>query len=376
MTGVEPGSGSRAGGRRRRPYYRSIRADNRTAGEGRAAASFMRHVQRRAGECHIVARTAEQDKVRELQRTLYRAAKAGPGRRFDALHNKVYRRDVLERAWELLRADRGAAGIDRQTIADVKEYGVDRLVDELAADLKAGRWRPLPGRRVFIPKPLELVGDRFGQLPAGRRSAGNCRFLRSVTVLCWRQRGSSSSRSSRPTCLNARSGFDPGARRTTLFRCSLMRRGGGGGGWPSRTWFAPRPRLPHRAFASPSCCFQRCRERPSARSRTSFSLSAPTRADTLESAKVGYASTRTGLLSVWWARRKPQSAEVASGAVTGIASLARSDRVAERRRAVALARHFREAEGLSVAQVADRLGRSPATIKAYFYDPTGRRHVR
>jgi hypothetical protein len=47
------------------------------------------------------------------------------------------------------------------------------------------------------------------------------------------------------------------------------------------------------------------------------------------------------------------------------------DRVVERRRAVALARHFREAERLSIAQIADRLGRPPATIKAYFYDPTG-----
>jgi AraC-like DNA-binding protein len=47
------------------------------------------------------------------------------------------------------------------------------------------------------------------------------------------------------------------------------------------------------------------------------------------------------------------------------------DRVSERRRAVALARHFREAEGLSITQIASRLGRSPATIKAYFYDPTG-----
>lgn len=47
------------------------------------------------------------------------------------------------------------------------------------------------------------------------------------------------------------------------------------------------------------------------------------------------------------------------------------DRVIERRRAVALAQHFREAEGLSIKQIADRLGRSPATVKAYFYDPTG-----
>jgi AraC-like DNA-binding protein len=50
-----------------------------------------------------------------------------------------------------------------------------------------------------------------------------------------------------------------------------------------------------------------------------------------------------------------------------------ADRVVERRRAVALARHYREAEGLSIVQIADRLGRSPATIKAYFYDPTGKK---
>src|SRR5438270_9680562 len=109
----------------------------------------MRHVQRRAGECHIVARTTGQDKVRELQRTLYRAAKADPGRRFHALYDKVYRRDVLERAWERVRANRGAAGIDRETIADVEEYGVAKLLDELAAELNDGNYRPWAARRVF-----------------------------------------------------------------------------------------------------------------------------------------------------------------------------------------------------------------------------------
>ncbi|MCA1678497.1 MAG: group II intron reverse transcriptase/maturase, partial [Actinobacteria bacterium] len=66
---------------------------------------------------------------------------------------RVHRRDVLERAWGLVRANRGAAGIDRESIADVEQYGVSRLLDGLAADLKEGRWRPLPARRVFIEKP-------------------------------------------------------------------------------------------------------------------------------------------------------------------------------------------------------------------------------
>ena len=57
--------------------------------------------------------------------------------------------------------------------------------------------------------------------------------------------------------------------------------------------------------------------------------------------------------------------------MTGAASASDLGRVLERRRAVALARHYREFEGLSIRQIADRLGRSPATVKAYFYDPTG-----
>jgi RNA-directed DNA polymerase len=54
-----------------------------------------------------MARTAKHDKVRELQRTLYRAAKADSGRRFHALYDKIYRRDVLERAWEVVRGGVG-----------------------------------------------------------------------------------------------------------------------------------------------------------------------------------------------------------------------------------------------------------------------------
>jgi group II intron reverse transcriptase/maturase len=128
----------------------------------------MRHAQGRAGECHIVARTTKQDKVRELQRTLYRAAKADPGRRFHALSDKVHRRDVLERAWELVRTNRGAAGIDRQTITDIEQQGVARLLDELATDLKNGSWRPLPARRVFIPKPGRPDEQRPLSIPAVR----------------------------------------------------------------------------------------------------------------------------------------------------------------------------------------------------------------
>ena len=100
----------------------------------------------------VVARTADQ-RVRELQRTLYRAAKSEPGRRFHALYDKVHRRDVLERAWGQVRRNRGAAGIDGVTLAEVERYGVDRLLDELAAELREGSYRVQPSRRVWIAKP-------------------------------------------------------------------------------------------------------------------------------------------------------------------------------------------------------------------------------
>jgi transposase len=47
-----------------------------------------------------------------------------------------------------------------------------------------------------------------------------------------------------------------------------------------------------------------------------------------------------------------------------------ADRVRERRRAAALARHYRDAEGLSIREISRRLGRAEATVRAYLYDPT------
>ncbi|MGH3977141.1 MAG: reverse transcriptase domain-containing protein, partial [Pseudonocardiaceae bacterium] len=88
-----------------------------------------------------------------MQHALYRAAKADPGRRFHALMDKVSRRDVLWRGWVAVRRNNGAPGIDRITLEEVEEYGVARLLDELAVELKEGSYRPLPARRVFIPKP-------------------------------------------------------------------------------------------------------------------------------------------------------------------------------------------------------------------------------
>ena len=93
------------------------------------------------------------DRVRALQHVLYRAAKADPERRFHVLFDKVHRRDVLDRAWQAVRRNGGASGIDRVSLVAVEEYGVSRLLDELAAELRERRYRPLPARRVFIPKP-------------------------------------------------------------------------------------------------------------------------------------------------------------------------------------------------------------------------------
>ena len=100
------------------------------------------------------------DPVRALQHALYRAAKADPGRRFHALADKVHRRDVLQRAWVMVRRNNGAPGVDATTLAGVEQYGVARLLDEVASELREGRYRPLPARRVLIPKPGSPDGAR------------------------------------------------------------------------------------------------------------------------------------------------------------------------------------------------------------------------
>ena len=108
------------------------------------------------------------DPVRALQHTLYRAAKADPGRRFHALWDKIYRRDVLWRAWVSVFRNGGAPGIDKTTLGDVQEYGVTRLLDELATELKDGSYRPMPARRVLIPKSGESAEMRPLSIPSVR----------------------------------------------------------------------------------------------------------------------------------------------------------------------------------------------------------------
>ena len=93
------------------------------------------------------------DPSRALQRVLYRSAKAQPGRRFHQLYSHVARSDILRRAWDDVRANRGAPGVDGVTIADVEAGGVGGFLQRLADALKAGTYRPSPLRRVEIPKP-------------------------------------------------------------------------------------------------------------------------------------------------------------------------------------------------------------------------------
>jgi retron-type reverse transcriptase len=93
------------------------------------------------------------DKSRQLQRKLYRAAKKCRNRKFHALYDRIYRPDILWRAWQEVRANGGSAGVDGVSLEEVERQGVASFLEALAADLKAGRYQPQPVLRVYIPKP-------------------------------------------------------------------------------------------------------------------------------------------------------------------------------------------------------------------------------
>lgn len=111
-------------------------------------------------------------KVRQLQRRLYTAAKCSSGRRFHALYDRIWRDDVLLEAWRRVRSNRGAAGIDGETLAMIEQQGVEGFLQELGEILQKRRYRPQPVRRRYIPKPdgrqrplgIPTVRDRVVQM--------------------------------------------------------------------------------------------------------------------------------------------------------------------------------------------------------------------
>jgi group II intron reverse transcriptase/maturase len=114
------------------------------------------------------------DKVRQLQRQLWAAAKRSPGRRFHALYGQMCRGDVLHEAWKRVRRNKGAAGVDRVAISQVEQYGIQRFLQELGEVLRAGEYGAQVVRRAYIPKadgakrPLGIptVRDRVVQMAA------------------------------------------------------------------------------------------------------------------------------------------------------------------------------------------------------------------
>jgi len=115
-----------------------------------------------------------EDKVRQLQRRLWMCAKRSKTRRFHALYDRICRSDVLGEAWKRVRANRGAAGWDEQSIHDIEASGVEPFLKKLQETLNAGEYRPQPVRRRYIPKadgkqrPLGIptVRDRVVQMAA------------------------------------------------------------------------------------------------------------------------------------------------------------------------------------------------------------------
>jgi RNA-directed DNA polymerase len=105
---------------------------------------------------------ATPEKIRKLQRALYVKAKQEPTRRFHFLYDKVWREDILAHAYALSRANGGAPGVDGETFSRIDVYGVDRWLGELREEIRTGRYKAQPVRRVMISK-----SSGVGQRPLG-----------------------------------------------------------------------------------------------------------------------------------------------------------------------------------------------------------------
>ena len=93
------------------------------------------------------------DKVRQLQCRLYVSAKRSRTRRFHALYDRICRGDVLAEAWDRVKANRGAAGIDGETLSMIEQRGEREFLEDVQQRLRTGKYRPQPVRRQYIPKP-------------------------------------------------------------------------------------------------------------------------------------------------------------------------------------------------------------------------------
>jgi len=187
---ARPGSGQRAS---YKPTAKSSRAQRASEGivvasspatnnAGGAKGPWGGHVARAGTREGMSGRTgtnspggrAPIDKVQQLQRRLWVAAKRSPERRFHALMDRIWRADILRAAWQRVKRNRGTAGVDRETLAVVEQYGVERMLSELGVALRTGTYRPQPVLRRYIPKadgrqrPLGIptVRDRVAQMAA------------------------------------------------------------------------------------------------------------------------------------------------------------------------------------------------------------------
>src|SRR6266853_2615844 len=110
---------------------------------------------------------ATPEKIRSLQRKLYRKAKAEPAFRFYVLYDKICREDILRHAYGLARANAGAPGVDGMSFAQIEERGLEAWLASLREELVSKKYRPDPVRRVMIPKP-NGGGERALGIPTVR----------------------------------------------------------------------------------------------------------------------------------------------------------------------------------------------------------------